>query len=160
MRSTPRIIPRVLALAGALTVLVACGEAEDADEPVDEVEDVEDVESDPDGADTSDGAESNADDDAIEDALVDQVAEAVDAAADDADVTSDEVTVVDAASVTWSDGALGCPQPDEMYTQGLVEGYRIELDVDGEPMVFHGADGDEPFHCADPQEPADSAETS
>ncbi len=153
MHSTGRSITRVLVLAGALVLLVACGDPEDPAEPVD---DVDDVEADPDDP---DGTEDNAEDGPIEDALVDHVAEAVDLAATEADVTSDEITVVTAESVTWSDGALGCPQPDEVYTQALVEGYRIELDVDGETMFFHGADGDEPFHCADPQEPADTDET-
>ena len=160
MRSTARSIPRVLILAGALVLFVACGEAEDTVEPIDEVDEVQDPEEGPDEPAEDDDPQGNAEDEAIDDALVDHVAEAVDLAAAEADVTSDEITVVTAESVTWSDGALGCPQPDEMYTQALVEGYRIELDVDGETMVFHGADGDEPFHCADPQEPAERHETS
>ena len=152
MRRTARSTPHVLVLAGALVLLVACGESEDAVEPIDEVEDVDEE---PDGTDDPD-----AQDDAIEDALVDHVAEAVDLAAAEADVSSDEIAVITAESVTWSDGALGCPQPGEMYTQALVEGYRIELDVAGEPMFFHGADGDEPFHCVDPEDPADNDEAS
>lgn len=28
-------------------------------------------------------------------------------------------------AVVWSDGSLGCPEPDMMYTQALVEGYHV-----------------------------------
>uniref|UniRef100_A0A7C1JIC1 Uncharacterized protein n=1 Tax=Caldilinea aerophila TaxID=133453 RepID=A0A7C1JIC1_9CHLR len=28
-------------------------------------------------------------------------------------------------AVIWSDGSLGCPEPDMMYTQALVEGYHV-----------------------------------
>jgi hypothetical protein len=35
------------------------------------------------------------------------------------------VVVVSVDAVTWSDGALGCPSPGELYTQALVSGHRI-----------------------------------
>ena len=41
------------------------------------------------------------------------------------------VTVVLAEPVTWRDGSLGCPQPGVAYTQALVPGYRVVLDVGG-----------------------------
>lgn len=56
--------------------------------------------------------------------------------------------------VTWRDGSLGCPDPDRSYTQALVDGYRIELRVDGTSYWYHGADGGDPFYCADPADPA------
>jgi len=37
------------------------------------------------------------------------------------------ITIVRAESAIWPDGALGCPIPDEMYTQAQVEGYWIVL---------------------------------
>jgi hypothetical protein len=46
-------------------------------------------------------------------------------------VGPEDIEVVVAEEVTWPDGALGCPEPDGMYTQALVEGYRIVLEVDG-----------------------------
>jgi hypothetical protein len=66
------------------------------------------------------------------------------------------IDVVTAEEVTWPDGALGCPEPDQMYTQALVPGYRIVLDVEGDEVHYHGAEGAEPARCDDPQLPADA----
>lgn len=41
------------------------------------------------------------------------------------------------AAVTWRDGSLGCPQPGMMYTQALVDGYRIIFEVNGKTMAYH-----------------------
>lgn len=45
--------------------------------------------------------------------------------------------VASAEAVTWSDGSLGCPQPGMMYTQALVPGYRIRIEVDGQVLDYH-----------------------
>lgn len=37
------------------------------------------------------------------------------------------VRVVLAREETFPDGAVGCPEPGRMYTQALVEGYRVVL---------------------------------
>jgi hypothetical protein len=50
------------------------------------------------------------------------------------------VTVVSAEQVAWPDGSLGCPQPDMMYTQAIVEGYRLILEVDGQTYDYHFSD--------------------
>ncbi len=40
----------------------------------------------------------------------------------------------------WSDGALGCPQPGLSYTQALVPGWRVRIDVAGAaPLVYHAS---------------------
>ena len=70
------------------------------------------------------------------------------------DVASDDIEVVRSEAVTWPDGSLGCPRSGEMYTQALVEGYRIVLSVRGDRVHYHGRSGDEPFRCDDPEEPA------
>jgi hypothetical protein len=76
-------------------------------------------------------------------------------AASGAGVDPSAVGLVSAEAVTWSDGSLGCPQPDQMYTQALVPGYRVVVEIDGEELSFHaGADGAFTF-CADPQPPID-----
>jgi hypothetical protein len=64
-----------------------------------------------------------------------------------------ELEVVTVERVTWPDGALGCPQPGGMYTQALVEGYRVVLRAGDEELHFHGQEGQPPFLCEDPQEP-------
>ncbi len=43
--------------------------------------------------------------------------------------TRTDVQILHAQSTVWNDGSLGCPKPGVMYTQALVEGYRIVLKV-------------------------------
>src|SRR6056297_3764303 len=57
------------------------------------------------------------------------------------------ITVIDAEFVTWPNGAVGCPEPDMMYTQALVPGYRIRLRADGALHHYHGAEGRPPGYC-------------
>jgi hypothetical protein len=47
-----------------------------------------------------------------------------------------EIEVIRAEQVTWNDGSLGCPEPGMLYTQALVEGYHVVLDVDGEELDY------------------------
>ena len=58
-----------------------------------------------------------------------------------------EITVINAQYVTWPNSALGCPEPDMMYTQALVSGYRIRLRADGALYHYHGAEDRPPSHC-------------
>lgn len=53
---------------------------------------------------------------------------------------SAEVTVVKNEAVTWSDGSLGCPQPDVMYTQALVEGYQVIFSIGDTLYDYHISD--------------------
>ena len=39
-------------------------------------------------------------------------------------VSENDVVLVNAERVTWNDGAMGCPEPGQMYTQMLVPGFR------------------------------------
>jgi hypothetical protein len=41
------------------------------------------------------------------------------------------VSVIRSEAVTWNDGSLGCPQPGLAYTQQLIDGYWIVLQVGG-----------------------------
>ena len=61
-----------------------------------------------------------------------------------------EIAVASALWVTWSSGALGCPQPDTAYTMALVGGYLLILEVAGERVAYHGAVGTDPFPCGWP----------
>ena len=56
-----------------------------------------------------------------------------------AGVPADQVTVISAEEVTFSDGSLGCPQPGMVYTQALVDGYKIVAEAGGKTYDFRGS---------------------
>jgi hypothetical protein len=58
-----------------------------------------------------------------------------------------EIEVLEVEEVTWPDGSLGCPQPDQMYTQALVEGHRIILGHGGRVYLYHSGGDVPPFLC-------------
>ena len=49
----------------------------------------------------------------------------------------DALQVKSAAAVTWRDGSLGCPQPDRVYTQALVSGYRVLVSAARQVLDYH-----------------------
>lgn len=63
------------------------------------------------------------------------------------DVPVESIKTAVARRVTWNNGALGCPQPDMMYTQALVPGYFIRLVAEDQAHAYHGSDGQDPFYC-------------
>lgn len=65
-----------------------------------------------------------------------------------------EIEVVLAEAVTWSDGSIGCPEEGVVYTQALVPGYRVILDVAGQELAFHASGTGDFRLCANPIEPA------
>ncbi len=67
-------------------------------------------------------------DPAVPDSLVQAVA--ADARARSGDQAA-PIRVVRAQPTTWNDGSLGCPRPGEFYTQALVDGYWIVLEIAG-----------------------------
>lgn len=83
------------------------------------------------------------------DALTDEVETAIADAAARFGVPEAEVAVAGALRVVWSDGAIGCPEDGMLYTQALVDGYLLTLEIDGRRVAFHGADGVPPFLCED-----------
>lgn len=48
-----------------------------------------------------------------------------------AGVDDQNIRVIWSQSVTWNDGSLGCPKPGRFYTQALVDGYWVILQVGG-----------------------------
>ena len=56
------------------------------------------------------------------------------------------VRVVDVQAVVWPDTSLGCPQPDQIYAQMLVPGYRIVVEAAGEQVIYH-TDFDRALPC-------------
>ena len=73
-------------------------------------------------------------------------------AAQRAGVGPDQVKLLSVESVTWSDGSLGCPEPGMMYTQALVRGQRIRVEVAGTILLYHAGAQNTFVHC-----PADRA---
>ena len=62
-------------------------------------------------------------------------------------VSEDPIEVLEVEKVTWPDGSLGCPQPDQMYTQALVEGHRIVLGHGERAFLYHSGGDALPFLC-------------
>ncbi len=75
----------------------------------------------------------------------------VDAALDDAarrmKRDRSRLEVLSKEYVTWTDGSLGCPQPDVMYTQALVPGYRIRIRAGTEVLDYHAGKRGLPVLC-------------
>lgn len=67
-------------------------------------------------------------------------------------VAEEEVTLVEQTEVVWRDGSIGCPVPGMSYTQALVDGSRIILEVGGEEYSYHQGGGRAPFLCENPAE--------
>jgi hypothetical protein len=122
--------PRRLALAlGLAAVLVACGgSGDDADGP----------------AVPSGAVEASL---VSLDVLPEEIAAAIADAAVRFGVSEQEVAIAGALRVVWSDGALGCPEDGVMYTQALVDGYLLTVEVAGRRVAYHGEDGEFPFLC-------------
>ena len=62
-------------------------------------------------------------------------------AAQRAGVSTEEIEVTAANAVTFTDGSLDCPEPGMMYTQALVDGYRIVVEVAEEELDYRVGSG-------------------
>ena len=58
-----------------------------------------------------------------------------------AKVAREQLVIVRAQPVVWNDGSLGCPEPGKMYTQALVNGYWVVIDVAGKTYDFRVGSG-------------------
>ena len=58
-----------------------------------------------------------------------------------------DLTVVSAEAITWNDGSLGCPQPGQMYTQSLIDGFKVVVDVQGERYDYRVGRGTDVRLC-------------
>lgn len=125
----PRTSRRVILALSCAAVLAACG-GDDVNGPTPAV---------PEGA-----AEASL---LSLDAITAEVEAAIADAAVRFDVAESEVAVAGALRVVWSDGSLGCPEEDTMYTQALVDGYLLTLEVGGQRVAYHGENGQPPFLC-------------
>ncbi|MBZ2196782.1 hypothetical protein [Occultella gossypii] len=135
-------------LWGALLGLSGCGGAEEpggGDPPSDSTEETQEPTDDATDETTGSG---DADDPAVS-AAVDDLAERL-------GVDTGDIEVGPLEAVTWRDGAIGCPVPDQVYTQALVEGRRLILTAEGEEYAYHGAGEDALVYCETPEEPLET----
>lgn len=61
-----------------------------------------------------------------------------------------DASAVDLMSVepmTWSDGSLGCPKAGQAYTQALVDGFQVVVEMNGEEYDFRVPLDGEPRLC-------------
>jgi hypothetical protein len=63
-------------------------------------------------------------------------------------VQPEDVTVIERTEKTWPNGSMGCPQPGMQYTQSLVEGSLLVLEVRGDRYNYHAGGGRDYFLCA------------
>lgn len=68
-------------------------------------------------------------------------------------VSANEISLVEATSVTWPDSSLGCPQEGMVYTQVLTPGYLILLEQGGNTFEYHASSGDTIVTCDNPSPP-------
>lgn len=55
-------------------------------------------------------------------------------------VPQDQLVIREARAVTWSDGSLGCPEPDQAYIQILIDGYQVIVEA-GDTIYDYRLDG-------------------
>lgn len=63
------------------------------------------------------------------------------------DVEESAIGAAAVRQVTWRSGALGCPEPGRSYTEALVPGLLIILQVGGEGYGYHAGQDGKPFYC-------------
>ena len=68
-----------------------------------------------------------------------------------------KIDLKETRKVVWADGSLGCPKPGMMYTQALIEGYLIRLDVEGRVYEYHTNRNTNIVYCSNPKSPPSSA---
>lgn len=127
MKPTESLFPIAALVVSLLAVAASCSNADEQPESASEEEKAAEVE--------------------MPMNLNGQVAFAIKDLAQRLDVPPDTIKVSSARQVTWSSGALGCPEPDMMYTQALVPGSVIYLQADNAIHAYHGKIGAEPFYC-------------
>ena len=52
-------------------------------------------------------------------------------------VAESAVVLARAERLAWSDGSLGCPEPGVVYTQMLVEGFRVDAMTSAGTLTYH-----------------------
>lgn len=66
-----------------------------------------------------------------------------------------QIVIARAEQTTWPDGALGCPEPGQVYTQALVEGYQVVLEAADERLDYRATSSGSFRLCEGAGRPAD-----
>jgi len=53
------------------------------------------------------------------------------------EISTEEITVIQAHAVEWNDGSLGCPQPGMMYIKVITPGFRVVLLAKDQMFDYH-----------------------
>ncbi len=69
-------------------------------------------------------------------------------------VPAADITILQAAPVTWSDSSLGCPQPGMAYAQMLTPGFLVVLSHAGTQVEYHAGRSQALVFCKNPQKPS------
>ena len=134
---------RMATAAAALLILAAC--AAPAGAPDASASDADPSRSPLETAQASAGADPAPDaPDGIPQAAWDTILDDLSGRVDDPVSTA---TLVLAEAMTWNDGSLGCPQPGQVYTQALVEGYHVILEVEGREFDYRVGAGSDVRLC-------------
>jgi hypothetical protein len=68
-------------------------------------------------------------------------------------ISENEIVVLEATSVTWPDGSLGCPQEGMVYAQVLTPGYLIRLQSGEQEFEYHASRSTTVIFCENPAPP-------
>ena len=60
---------------------------------------------------------------------------------------ADEIQLVQAQSITWPNGSLGCPRPGLVYPQVEMDGWLVRLRANSRLYEYHSAANGVPFLC-------------
>lgn len=77
--------------------------------------------------------------------------------ADETGLPISRIRVIDVQTITWRDSSLGCPLPDQAYTQVETDGYRLVLQAGETEYIYH-TDVDRVFRCDPANEVLPAAE--
>jgi len=90
-------------------------------------------------------------------AIKDLVEKAIQDLSDRLTIEPDEIIVVEAREVVWSNSSLGCPRPGMMYADVLTPGYLVILNAKNFNFEYHAGEDSEVFYCQNPEPPASGA---
>lgn len=64
------------------------------------------------------------------------------------------VSVLSIKSIDWTDTALGCPRPGEVYLQQTVPGYLLRLQANGRGYIYHADRSGTVILCLEEESPS------